>query len=367
MRQPVHADSHPCSAAALTEWGAACLRAAGVPDADAHSVAASLVQTNLWGIDSHGIARLPHYLNRIQHGSIKPRPNIVVTSTGPCTAQVAGDQGLGIVVSQRANEVAMQMARTNGIGAVGVSDSSHCGAVGLYSRAAARAGLIGMAFTHSDSIAAPFGGHLPFFGTNPISVAFPRAATATDTATDPASAALYGEPLCLDMATTSIPWNRVMNARREGLALPPDVAVDAHGAPTADAAAAGALRPLGGTDYGHKGYGLALIVELLCGPLNGNPYGPQIGPMYAELTRPRHIGAFFIALDPMRFAGGALLSSALEHMARALAAQPGEVQLPGDPELAVQAQRRVAGIPIEPGLRAEIQVWSDRLGVASPV
>ena len=363
MRQPVHADSHPCSAAALTEWGAACLRAAGVPDADADSVAASLVQTNLWGIDSHGIARLPHYLNRLQHGSIKARPEIVVTSTGPCTAQVAGDQGLGIVVSQRANAVAMQMARDHGIGAVGVSDSSHCGAVGLYSRAAARAGLIGMAFTHSDSIAAPFGGHLPFFGTNPISVAFPRAALATDSATDTP----YGEPLCLDMATTSIPWNRVMNARREGLELPPDVAVDAQGAPTTQASAAGALRPLGGTDYGHKGYGLALIVELLCGPLNGNPYGPQIGPMYAELTRPRHIGAFFIALDPLRFAGGAGLAAALEHMAQALAAQPGAVQLPGDPELAVQAQRRADGIPIEPGLRAEIQAWSERLGVVAPV
>ena len=357
MSQPVHANSQPCAAEALTAWGAACLRAVGVADADAHSVAASLVQTNLWGIDSHGIARLPHYLNRIQHGSIKARPNLVVTSTGPCTAQVAGDQGLGIVVSHRANEVAMQMARANGIGAVGVSDSSHCGAVGLYSREAARAGLIGMAFTHSDSIAAPFGGHQPFFGTNPISVAFPRAGTD----------APYGEPLCLDMATTSIPWNRVMNARREGLELPPDVAVDAHGSPTIDASAAGALRPLGGTDFGHKGYGLALIVELLCGPLNGNPYGPQIGPMYAELTRPRHIGAFFIALDPMRFAGGAQLTTALEHRARALAAQPGDVQLPGDPELAVQALRRVAGIPIEPGLRAEILVWSDRLGVAAPV
>ena len=222
------------------------------------------MQTSLWGIDSHGIARLPHYLNRISHGSIRARPNIVVTPTGPCTAQVAGDAGLGIVVAWRANEAAMQMARTSGIGAVGVSDSSHCGAVGLYSRAAARAGLIGMAFTHSDSIAAPFGGHRPFFGTNPISVAFPRGDR--DSNGDPG-----GEPLCLDMATTSIPRNRVMNARREALALPPDVAIDAQGAATQDAPGAAALRPLGGADCGHKGDGLALVVELLCGPLNGNP------------------------------------------------------------------------------------------------
>ena len=122
------------------------------------------------------------------------------------------------------------------------------------------------------------------------------------------------------MATTSIPWNRVMNARREALALPPDVAVDAQGESTQDALGAAALRPLGGADYGHKGlYGLALIVELLCGPLNGNPQGPQIGPMYAELTRPRNIGAFFIVLDPLRFGGGATLAASLAHMAHGLA------------------------------------------------
>ena len=352
MVQPVHPDSVPCPAERLIAWGSACLQAVGVDEADAQSVARSLVQTNLWGIDSHGIARLPHYLNRITHGSIKPRPQIVVTPTGPSTAQVDGDQGLGIVVSHRANRVAIELARASGIGAVGVTDSSHCGAVGLYARDAAREGLIGMAFTHSDKIAAPHGGHLPFLGTNPIAMAFPRE---------------NGEPVCLDMATTSIPWNRVMNARREGIGLPDDVAVDANGAATNDAQAANALRPLGGLDYGHKGYGLALVVELLCGPLHGNLWGPQIGPMYGELTRPRHIGAFFIVLDPMRFAGGTTLAATIEQMARTLAAGPGEVLMPGDPELAEQARRRIEGVPIEPGLRDEMRAWSGRLEVQPPL
>jgi len=352
MVQPVHPDSVPCPAERLIAWGTACLQAVGVDEADAASVAGSLVQTNLWGIDSHGIARLPHYLNRITHGSIKARPQIVVTPTGPSTAQVDGDQGLGIVVSHRANRAAMDLARASGIGAVGVADSSHCGAVGLYARDAARAGLIGMAFTHSDKIAAPHGGHLPFLGTNPIAMAFPRE---------------NGEPVCLDMATTSIPWNRVMNARREGIGLPNDVAVDSTGAPTNDAQSANALRPLGGLDYGHKGYGLALVVELLCGPLHGNLWGPQIGPMYGELTRPRRIGAFFVVLDPMRFAGGPTLAATIEQMARALAAEPGDVLMPGDPELAEQARRRALGVPIEPGLRDEMRAWSERLKVAAPL
>lgn len=339
-------------AAALTEWAIACLRHFELPDDDARCLADSLVQTSLWGIDSHGIARLTHYLNRLTHGSIQARPDIVVTRSGPGTAQVAGDRGLGIVVAHRANRVAIQIARENGVGAVGVSDSSHCGAVGLYSRVAAREGLIGMAFTHSDKIAAPHGGHRPFLGTNPISMAFPRQG---------------GEPVCLDMATTSIPWNRVMNARREGAAIAPGAAVDSDGHDTTDAQTANALRPLGGLDYGHKGYGLALIVELLCGPLNGNPYGPQIGPMYAELERPRHIGAFFVVLDPNRFAGGPTFAATVEHMARALAAEPGSPRMPGDPELAAQAKRRIEGIPIEPGLAAEMRSWSARLGVASPL
>lgn len=339
-------------AAALTDWALACLRRFDLPEDDARCLADSLVQTSLWGIDSHGIARLTHYLNRLTHGSIKARPEIVVTRSGPGTAQVAGDRGLGIVVAHRANRIAIEIARETGIGAVGVSDSSHCGAVGLYSRTAAREGLIGMAFTHSDKIAAPHGGYQPFLGTNPISMAFPREGA---------------EPVCLDMATTSIPWNRVMNARREGAAIAPGVAIDSDGHDTTDAQTANALRPLGGLDYGHKGYGLALIVELLCGPLNGNPWGPQIGPMYAELERPRRIGAFFVVLDPQRFAGGPMFAAMVEQMARALAAEPGAPRMPGDPELAAEARRRTAGIPIEPGLADEMRSWSARLGVASPL
>lgn len=338
-------------APALSAWAIECLRRSRVPDDDARCLAESLVQTSLWGIDSHGIARLTHYLNRLAHGSINPTPAISVTRSGGATAQVAGDRGLGIVVAHRANRIAMEIAREKGIAAVGVSDSSHCGAVGLYSRAAAREGLIGFAFTHSDKIAAPHGGHRPFFGTNPIAMAFPREG---------------GEPVCLDMATTSIPWNRVMNARREGAAIAPGVAVDADGQDTTDAQTANALRPLGGPDYGHKGYGLALAVELLCGPLHGNPWGPLIGPMYAELERPRRLGAFFVVLDPQRFAGGPAFAATVEQIARALAAEPGSPKMPGDPEREAEARRRVEGIPVEPGLAVEMRSWSDRLGVAFP-
>jgi ureidoglycolate dehydrogenase (NAD+) len=333
---------------ALRDWSVACLRAVDLPPDDAMQVATSLVQTSLWGIDSHGIARLPDYLDRLRRGSTRARPTITVTRTGPATAQVDGGKGHGIVVAHRANGVAMDLARESGVGAVGVHDSSHCGAMALYTRPAARAGLIGIGFTLAERIAAPHLGTQPYFGTNPISIAFPRAG---------------GEPACLDMATTCIPWNRVMNARREGRPLVHGVAVDADGHVTTDADAANALVPLGGADYGHKGYALALMIDLLCGPLNGNPSGPDIPQMYRALDTPQHLGAFFIVIDPMRFAGGPGLALAVEAMARSLATQPGAPRMPGDPELAAQAERSVQGIPVEPALWSGMTAWSALLGV----
>lgn len=351
MNAPLANGAVAVSAEALRRWATACLEALRMPAEDARLLAHSLVQTSLWGIDTHGIARLPHYLERLARGSLNPRPAIEEMRTGPCTATLTGDRGQGIVVAHRANRLAIGMARKHGIGAVGVSDSSHCGAIGLYTREAARLGLVGLAFTHADSVAAPHGGRRPFLGTNPLSIAFPRAG---------------GEPVCLDMATTSIPWNRVVNARREGHGLPPDVAIDAEGRPTTDAQAAAALTPLGGHDYGHKGWALALMVELLCGPLHGNPWGPHIPPMFGDLDAPRRLGAFFVVIDPQRFAGGPTLAVSVAAMAAELAAEPGSPRLPGDPEAAHEQQRLAAGIPIEPQLALQMRDWSIRLNVAAP-
>jgi ureidoglycolate dehydrogenase (NAD+) len=343
--------TQPRSADGLRRWAAAAFEAVGMPAADAAQVAASLVQTSLWGIDTHGIARIPHYLDRLSRGSVNPRPAITVTRTAAATAQVAGDRGHGIVVAHRANAVAVELAREAGVGAVGVSDASHCGAVGLYAREAARAGCVGFAFTHADSVAAPHGGQRPFFGTNPIAIAFPRAG---------------GEPVCLDMATTAIPFNRVMNARREGHVLPPDVAIDAHGRTTTDPHATVAVTPLGGREYGHKGYALALMIDLLCGPLHGNPFGPHIPAMFGDLDVPRRLGAFFLVLDPQRFAGGPTLAAVVEQMARELAAEPGSPRMPGDPERDQENRRLRDGIPVEPELARQLLAWSGRLKLDPP-
>ncbi len=334
----------------LTEWAVACLEKVGVPPPEARLVGESLVQTSVWGVDSHGVLRLTHYLNRMTIGSISPIAAPLVMRTGPVTAQVHGQDGLGIVHATLAMEVAIEMAKESGAGIVGVGHSSHCGAVGLYTRMAAKEHLVGIAMTHSSSIVVPHGGREKYFGTNPISIAFPRAGA---------------EPVCLDMATSQVAWNKVLNARIESETLEEGIAVDADGKPTTDPHRARAGIPLGGPVYGYKGYGLAFMIDLLCGAMNAMTYGRRINSMYEELDRPRKIGHLVIAIDPDRFAGGATLEATVDALVKDLKAQ-GDILFPGEPELIEQEERRVAGIPIDDAALADMHAWSKKLGVPPP-
>ena len=334
----------------LAAWAIACLGKAGVPAEEARLVGESLVQTSAWGVDSHGILRLTHYLRRLTIGSVKPAAVPVVMKTGPVTAQVHGEDGLGIVHATLAMEVAMEMAGEAGVGVVGVGHSSHCGALGLYTRMAAKAGLVGIAFTHSSSVVVPHGGREKYFGTNPLSIAFPRSS---------------GEPVCLDMATSQVAWNKVLNARIEGHALDPGLAVDAAGEPTTDPHAARAAIPLGGPVYGYKGYGLAFMIDLLCGAMNGMTFGPRINSMYEDLEHPRKIGHLLMAIDPGRFAGAATLEETVDAVIMDLRTR-GDILFPGEPELIEQEARRAAGIPIDAEAFADMKAWAAKLGVPSP-
>jgi ureidoglycolate dehydrogenase (NAD+) len=331
----------------LAAWVVACLEKVGVPPPEAKLVGESLVQTSVWGIDSHGVLRLTHYLRRMTIGSIKAAATPVVMRTGPVTAQVHGEDGLGIVHATLAMETAIEMARESGVGVVGVGHSSHCGAVGLYSRMAAREGLVGIAMTHSSAVVVPHGGRHRYFGTNPVSIAFARAG---------------GEPVCLDMATSQVAWNKILNARIENQPLDPGLAVDADGNPTTDPHAARAGIPLGGPTYGYKGYGLALMIDLLCGAMNGMTYGRHLNNMYEDLDRPRKIGHLMIAIDPGRFAGGETLEATVDAMVKDLKTQ-GEILHPGEPEIIAEKERRASGIPIDNEALADMIEWSKKLGV----
>lgn len=339
-------------AESLRSWAEAALQTQSLSQAHAELVARCLVQTSLWGIDTHGIARLPHYLRRLQAGSIEPQPKLAIEQTGAATASVDGDHGLGMVVCDFAMTHALRLATDSGAGVVGCQHSTHCGAIGLYGRQAAGAGMIGIAFTHSDAMVAPHQGKTAFLGTNPICITIPCA---------------EGEPICLDMATSTIPFNRVMNARRDGLALPAGVAVDDDGQMTTAAEDAVALMPAAG----HKGYALGFMIDILCGLVNDMSFGPHLAPMYGDLSARRNLGSMMIAIDPSRFAGGLSLARRVAEMANEARAQPaadpnGEVLVPGDPEYRTQRDRLRAGIPIEAGLASEIGEWSARLAITPP-
>ncbi len=336
----------------LQNWGKACLIAKGFLEKDAHFVSKNLVQTSLWGIDSHGIARLPHYLNRIEAGSLNPKPQIAIENTGPCTSNLNGDHGLGIVVVGEATHEAIALAKKNGVGVVGIRESSHCGALGIYGRMIADAGLIGIVFTHSDSFVAPHRGYEKFMGTNPICICAPNEA---------------GPPVCLDMATSAVAFNYVMNARNENRNIPNDVAYDREGEPTENPHYVASLRPMAE----HKGYALAFMIDLLCGPLNGMPFGLNIPAMYDGLSEKRHLGSLVIALDPNRFFGGKYVSEVVAKMAESARKQPAKdkmksVLVPGDDHYDNEAKRIKIGIPVELGLAKQIRSWSQKLNVCLP-
>ena len=334
----------------LTAWAVACLEKVGVPPPEARLVGESLVQTSVWGVDSHGVLRLTHYLRRMTIGSIKAAATPVVMRTGPVTAQVHGQDGLGIVHATLGMETAIEMARESGVGVVGVGHSSHCGAMGLYTRMAAKEHLVGIAMTHSSSVVVPHGGKQKYFGTNPISFAFARRG---------------GEPICLDMATSQVAWNKIHNARMEGKPLDPGLAVDGEGQPTTDPNAARAAVPLGGPIYGYKGYGLAFVIDLLCGAMNGMTFGRRINNMYEELDQPRKIGHLLVAIDPGRFAGGDTLEATIDACIEDLRTQ-GPIQYPGEPEERAMAERLAHGIPIDAEALKDMREWSAKLGVKPP-
>jgi len=326
-------------------WATLAFMKIGVPAKDAETIAKALTKTSLWGIDSHGIARVTHYLKRFENGTIKTTPQLLFNKTGYAAGQLDGGDGHGIVILTEATRYAIGLAKDAGAGVIGVQDSSHCGAIGLYTRQITEAGMVGIAFTHSDALVIPHLGKKAFFGTNPISIAFPTENNE--------------EPICVDMATSMAPWNIVMNARLEKKSIPAGVGVDANGNDATNADEIAALKPLGG----HKGYALAFIIDMLCGPLNGMPYGPNITSMYKDMDKKRSLGSLVIAIDPERFGGAHTIRQTGTAIINHLKTQGNEVLFPGQPEYIKRTDRLKNGIPLSQVLQDDFNQWSSKLGI----
>jgi ureidoglycolate dehydrogenase (NAD+) len=334
----------------LTAFTARCLEKLGLVAADALLVAETLVESNLRGVDSHGVVRLPHYATRLRNGSVKARPAISVERTGAATAMVEGDAGMGQLVAVRAMQEAIALARASGVGAVGAKNSSHCGAMAHFVEMAVKEGMIGIAFTHTDPIMAPTGMKRNFLGSNPIAFAAPGGSE---------------PPLVVDMATTNVSLGKVIVAKQEGKRIPPDWGVDADGRPTSDPNKVTGLTPMAGA----KGYALAAMVEVLCAQLMGVPFGTHVTKMYGELEKPRNLGHFMLAIDIARFTDPATFRSQIDLLIRETHAEPPvdparPPLAPGEPERLTAEKRRRTGVPLGDGVLADLNKLAAELDVA---
>ena len=330
----------------LSAQSAAILRAWGLDDASVAATVEVMLYADLRGIESHGFSTLTLYDEYRRSGKLTLRPQPRIVRETPVTALLDGDGGLGHLPSQRAMRLAIEKAMKCGVGVVSVRNSNHFGAAGAYAMMAAERGLIGFVTcaTWRPGIVPTFGADA-MLGTNPIAFAAPGKA---------------GPPFCLDMATSTVAFNKVKMAAWHGKDLRAGWAMDVNGQPLTDAAAAVKsirLSPLGGLPEmsSHKGYGLATMVEILSTTLSGSFFAATRPKEHPDA--PRHnVGHFFLALDPKAFMEEGEFESELDSLLGALRAtrradENQSVLVAGDPEREQLAVRSLEGIPLSEEMR----------------
>ena len=338
--------------ARITAFSATVLVDAGADEPSARDATNAMLHASLHGIDSHGFRLLPHYRAAIIGGRLNGAPELAFTQTRTATGVLDADHAQGARAMYKAASHAADLAREAGIGAVGVRNSSHFGAAGAYALDLARQGFGSLVFGNSDSLVRLHDGATRFHGTNPIAVGFPGEET----------------PWLLDMATSAIPWNRVQLYQSLGEPLPPGIASDDSGRDVIDPSLAAMLAPLGGA-FGFKGAGLAGVAEIFSAVMTGMRISPDLMSMDdPDLSTPRELGGFVIAIDPAAFAGAAIFSAGLAHYMGMLRDSParegGRVMAPGDREWEEAARRQRDGIPLDPATRRAFDDITAGTGIA---
>ena len=331
------------------------LIAAAVPASEADTVARHCIGANLAGHDSHGIIQIPTYIDRVKAGHIVPGAPFVVVQETPTTTVIDGHWGFGYVVNERAMQMTIDKAQVSGIAATTVFRQGHIGRLASYPLMAAKAGMIGMIWADSGRSpkgVAPFGGREARLGTNPWSIAVPSE--------------LEG-PLFIDMATSAVAQGKVSLAAARGQPVPKGWIVDKAGAMTTDPQdffKGGALLPLGGLTEGYKGYGLAVIGEILCGLLTGLGFG-------VEPTGRHNDGCFMIAFKVDAFRPLAQFKEQVASFAHYLKDTPPSegsagVLYPGEVEHRAEVRRGAEGIEIEDATWAKLSALAVKLGLPEP-
>jgi LDH2 family malate/lactate/ureidoglycolate dehydrogenase len=328
---------------------------AGVPDEEAEIVADLLVRSDLRGVETHGVTRLPIYIERIQKGYVRAVGKMtLIREKGP-TAFAEAHGSLGHVVAFRAMQMAIKKAEEYGIGWVSVKDSGHFGVAGFFSMMALEKDFIGYITSNSAPMMAPYGGRERIIGNNPLSYAFPTKSYL---------------PVVVDFSCSVVSSGKLILCRKRGEKIPLGWAYDKDGLPTEDPyegyEGGGSLAPVGK----HKGYGLALAHEILTAILTGGKWTRNIKSLYEEdKTRIQGTCHSFMALDPDCFIGKENFKKSMDSYIRSIkesgkAENKTEILMPGEPEYQTESERLKEGIPLSSNTLKELMALGESFGLS---
>ncbi len=338
----------------LIEFATKVFASTGMSNDHADTIARDLVRANLRGIDSHGVSRIPMYLERLRAGLVNPKPDIKVKKIAGAVSEVDGDNAMGFLPSHLAMDEAVRLAERNGIGLVGVHRSTHFGMGALYALQAIEAGYISMIFTNSSPAIAMWGGRSAFLGASPIAAGVPAG---------------KHPPYVMDMAMTVIARGKIrLNAMR-GEPIAPGLALDVDGNPTTDAAKAfeGVCLPFGGV----KGSVLATLMDLMSGVFTGANYAGDVKSLYFDHSEPQNVGHLFFAIKPDLFMSLSDYEARMDVYYDRIKSLPraagvDEILMPGEPEQRREAERLASGIPITDNIIAELSAEGEAARVRFP-
>lgn len=330
----------------------AVFQAAGLPGEAADSVADSLVSADLRGVTSHGTMLVPMYVERIRRGSVSTDAQAEMVIDAGAIAVLDARDALGQVTSDQAMALAISKSREHGVGVAVVRNAFHFGGAFRYAQVAAEAGCIGIVASNTRPLMPAPGGATAVVGNNPLAVGIPVGGR---------------EPLVLDMALSEAALGKIRLAAQEGRPIPATWATDADGAPTtdADAAIAGLLLPAAG----HKGYGLALVIDMLTGVLANGGFGNAVRGLYADTSVPNNCAHFFLALDLAHFGdvdGFLARAAELADQVHSSPTAPGveRTLLPGQLEAERRRAALTSGVRVEATVLDALEATARSLGVA---
>ncbi|MHC4401196.1 MAG: Ldh family oxidoreductase [Planctomycetota bacterium] len=344
------------SAEKLTEFAERLLAAGGLSPEEAGLVARSLVGANLRGYDSHGVMRIPFYLNRAEKGEVVAGAEFQVLKESPSLLTVDAHWGYGQTQAQRFTKRLIEKAKTSGVGVGTMIRCSHIGRLGEYCEMAAEEGLVSWMTVNNHGAVrrvAPPGGTAPRLSTNPLAIGIPNG----------------GEPLVIDFCTSVTAEGKVRVKQIAGQPCPDGWLLDGRGRPTNDPALLygdppGTIRPMGG-DQPYKGFGLGLAVEILSGALSGGACAREVP------SNQIGNGVFLMLLDPEHFGGGEHFAREVSDLVRFIRGCPladgvEEITLPGDPERQTLKRKLSEGITLDDGNWGKLVKLAEKLGVRVP-